>query len=1153
MRVLLPALCLIFSSVLLFQCGDDEAEDIVDALEKLAPSFGDKTIADQTYTQNDEITKLSLPEATGGEAPLTYSLEPDLPTGLSFDATAREITGTPTVAAAKKEYTYTATGANDFLADLTFMITVTAVTQSVEVEVSITADKTTVTFPAAGGNYEVKITSSGDWNVKEEIAWLVAVKVDNTTLKVACEANTGDERSGKVTATIEEESVEITVTQKSDTQPSFGAETIDEQTYVENVAINIPAFPAATGGDGTLTYSLTKKVGSGLPAGLSFDTDPATRVLSGTPTDATAEATYVYTATDDDNDAVTLEFDITVEADVPPTFANGTSIPAQTYVVNNPINIPALPAATSGNGPLTYSLTKQDGSARPAWLMFAADTRILSGTTPQSAVSAETYLYKVTDRNGDTDELTFMITVDATDLMPAFANGASIDDETFLENSPIDDLTLPAAMSGNGTLTYSVTPALPNGLILTGRVLSGTPAEGTAAVATTYTYTATDSDGDPTATPLTFMITIQDDLMPTFGSKSVDAQIYTVGAAIAAVDLPGASSGDGTLTYSLTPPAGMDFDPANRRLSGTPNMVSAADYTLIATDEDGDEAMLTFSVTVRANPITLNSETLSVAASSTTDNTIELTSTVAWMGVASSTESWLSVAPLSEASTSSAQEITLTYTQNNTALARTGTVVFTETTTGANPEFSVTLTVTQRAATPAGRIPITHLEQLNAMRYDLNTNGAVDHKEGLVSDAAAEEAYAEAFPDVVYDMDNTTKYTGYELANALDFSDDDHYLDKDTNKPKWTPNDDTPPTNVGWIPVGTLQVNSRFRGNFDGGGHTISNLYINNTNTDTNIDYIGLFGFVLGAIIENVGLESPNVTGRGQNTDLGGLVGHQDSNQGNKSTIRNCYVNGGSITGVGNSVFGLQGVGGLVGFQRSSNMSNCYVSGVTVKGGDKVSVGGLVGHSAGSSRIRSCYVLAGSSTGGDDAARVGGLVGNTVGTILACYVKKGSSTGGDDAHVGGLVGQQGADEIRACYVLNITATGGSGTNVGSLIGNHAGGTITASYAGGKNYTIPLRGAGSAGTVTNSYNQKMTVSGADNADKDVHDKTGGVLVPPTGYTGIYADWNVDVDGQAGADDPWDFGTNNQFPVLNGIDANGDGTIADADLADQRNFQ
>ena len=101
------------------------------------------------------------------------------------------------------------------------------------VEVTITADETTVTFLASGGDYEVKITSSGDWNVKEEIAWLEAKNVDNTTLKVSCQKNEGEERSGQVTATIEGKSAEITVKQKADTAPSFGEKTIADQTYLE--------------------------------------------------------------------------------------------------------------------------------------------------------------------------------------------------------------------------------------------------------------------------------------------------------------------------------------------------------------------------------------------------------------------------------------------------------------------------------------------------------------------------------------------------------------------------------------------------------------------------------------------------------------------------------------------------------------------------------------------------------------------------------------------------------------------------------------------------------------------------------------------------------------------------------------------------------
>ena len=62
---------------------------------------------------------IDLPVAKGnvdlnGDAltpPFTYSIS-NLPTGLSFDATTRKITGTPTAAFATREVTYTASDAS---------------------------------------------------------------------------------------------------------------------------------------------------------------------------------------------------------------------------------------------------------------------------------------------------------------------------------------------------------------------------------------------------------------------------------------------------------------------------------------------------------------------------------------------------------------------------------------------------------------------------------------------------------------------------------------------------------------------------------------------------------------------------------------------------------------------------------------------------------------------------------------------------------------------------------------------------------------------------------------------------------------------------------------------------------------------------------
>ena len=88
--------------------------------------------------------------------------------------------------------------------------------------------------------------------------------------------------------------------------PSFGDATISDQTWVQNTAVGALTLPAASGGDGGLTYALTPS----LPAGVTF-TD-STRTLSGTPTAVQEAGEYTYTATDTDGDAAALTFAITV-------------------------------------------------------------------------------------------------------------------------------------------------------------------------------------------------------------------------------------------------------------------------------------------------------------------------------------------------------------------------------------------------------------------------------------------------------------------------------------------------------------------------------------------------------------------------------------------------------------------------------------------------------------------------------------------------------------------------------------------------------------------------------------------------------------------------------------------------------------------------
>ncbi len=88
------------------------------------PSFGTTTIAHQLNHAGQPIATLQLPEASGGDGALSYSIAPAPGNGLTFNAAKRTISGTPTSATETVRYTYTATDANEDTAQISFNMTV---------------------------------------------------------------------------------------------------------------------------------------------------------------------------------------------------------------------------------------------------------------------------------------------------------------------------------------------------------------------------------------------------------------------------------------------------------------------------------------------------------------------------------------------------------------------------------------------------------------------------------------------------------------------------------------------------------------------------------------------------------------------------------------------------------------------------------------------------------------------------------------------------------------------------------------------------------------------------------------------------------------------------------------------------------------------
>ncbi len=180
----------------------------------------------------------------------------------------------------------------------------------------------------------------------------------------------------------------------------------------------------------------------------------------------------------------------------------------------------------------------------------------------------------------------------------------------------------------------------------------------------------------------------------------------------------------------------------------------------------------------------------------------------------------------------------------------------------------------------------------------------------------------------------------------------------------------------GWQPIGDFD--NPFTGTFDGGGFTITGLFINWSVGS----HLGLFGETAsGSEITNVGLVKVNIT---TGAFSGGLAGE------NNGTITGSYTTG-SVSGITNRI------GGLVGANRgtiSESFTTCSVT-----GGSRV--GGLVGENQ--DTITNSYTT-GDVTGSNNL--VGGLAGINIDSITDSYAT-GKVDGDDD--VGGLVGDNLGD------------------------------------------------------------------------------------------------------------------------------------------------
>ncbi|HEY4366765.1 MAG TPA: filamentous hemagglutinin N-terminal domain-containing protein, partial [Steroidobacteraceae bacterium] len=281
-----------------------------------------------------------------------------------------------------------------------------------------------------------------------------------------------------------------------------------------------------------------------------------------------------------------------------------------------------------------------------------------------------------------------------------------------------------------------------------------------------------------------------------------------------------------------------------------------------------------------------------------------------------------------------------------------------------------------------------------------------------------------------------------------------------------------------------------FTGTFDGLGHTINGLTINQPTTSN----AGLFGLIgQASTVRNVGLVGGAVTG---STYTGMLAGRNDG------SISNSYA----TAVVTSSQDGARYVGGLVG-RNTGAITNSYATGaVTSDQDNNLFTGGLVGSNAGA--ISNSY-----ATGAVNGRRsVGGLAGENVSTGS---ISRSHATGAVTAgtyNSGGLVGSNDAGGTVSESYATGSVSGGKNVS-GGLVGQNYG-SVSTSYATGsvmnsEDYVGGLVGINgyTTGTIALSYSQGAVSGG------DIY--VGGLVGRNLGQAITSSYWDTDTSGQAGS--------------------------------------
>ncbi|MDR3606700.1 MAG: putative Ig domain-containing protein [Oligoflexia bacterium] len=553
-RFLLPGIALVASS-----CAMNDGSQVAGANGPVGLAYAQNPAL---YIVNRAITPNTVQGTVLGK---TYSITPALPTGLSFDTSSGEISGTPTAITPAATYDVTATtgsGVAHIQLQLTVGDTPPTMSYAGLLTQTWTVGSAVSITPTLGGGALTGCVSnptlpSGVTLSSNCVISGTPVAPSASTNYVVTAENTGGSASLTFNFTVEDVPPAI----------SYGGVTVTAYRGVAMTALT----PTSSGGT-----PVSCTISPALPAGLSISSQC---VVTGTPSALAASQVYTVTAKSyDDSTAGTATFTLSVTDQLPALSYPGASSPV-TYTAG--IAIATLTAKNTGG-----IITGCSG-ALPPGLSVDPSTCNITGT-PTTLSGATNYTITASNTAGSASA-TINITVNAQP--PVFSYSGT--PFTFTRNTSVG--TISPASTGGAIVSCSSSPALPAGLNLSSTcVITGTPT--TPQAASVYTVTATNTGG---ASHTAISIAVNE--IPPAISYTGSPFTYTTGIPLSLTSPVSTAGAITSCASSPSLPSGINLS-STCVLSGTPAVVtSATSYTITASNSIGSGST-TIQITVNSPP-----------------------------------------------------------------------------------------------------------------------------------------------------------------------------------------------------------------------------------------------------------------------------------------------------------------------------------------------------------------------------------------------------------------------------------------------------------------------------------------------------------------------------------------------------------------------